>query len=268
MPAATAGVSTPGAASTASGEGRPVMPPLPRGKTTILGGAIHTIDPVLDRLTLNIYGEKPMKILFDERTQVFRDGKRIGVRDLAPTEFASIQTTLDGTQVFAVSIHVLSQAPQGDYQGRILTYSPENGDLDIEAGIAAGPLRVTVSPQTSIHREGQAAFSAGQSGTADLSPGALVSVDFEPGKQGRALANRITILATPGSSFVFSGSISTLDLHSGFLVLVDPRDGKYYRIFFNSLNTSSIPALHSGDHIRVDASYDGTHYVANEITAQ
>jgi len=243
------------------------MPPLPRGKTTILGGAIRNIDPVLDRLTLGIYGEKPMKILFDERTQIFRDGKRIGVRDLAPTEFASIQTTLDGTQIFAVSIHVLSQAPQGDYEGRILDYRPETGDLDIEAGIATGPLRVTVSQQTSIHREGQAAFSAGQSGAADLAPGALVSVEFEPGKQGRALADKITILATPGSSFVFSGSISTLDLHSGFLVLVDPRDGKYYRIFFNSLNTASIPALHTGDHIRVDASYDGTHYVASEIAA-
>ena len=93
------------------------MPPLPSGKSTILGGAIRDVDPVLDRFTLRIVGEKPIKILFDERTQIFQDGKKVPLRDLKPADHASVQTILDGTNVFALSVHVLSKSPEGDYQG-------------------------------------------------------------------------------------------------------------------------------------------------------
>ena len=67
------------------------MPPLPRGKSTILGGAIRDVDPVLDRFTLRIVGEKPIRILFDERTQVFLDGKKIPLRELRPSSHASVE---------------------------------------------------------------------------------------------------------------------------------------------------------------------------------
>src|SRR5580658_2529655 len=70
------------------------IPPLPRGKTTIFGGAIQNFDPVRDQFTLNVVGQRPMHILFDERTQVFRDGTKIGLRDLGPEEHASVETTL------------------------------------------------------------------------------------------------------------------------------------------------------------------------------
>ena len=36
-----------------------------------------------------------MKILFDERTQVYRDGVRIPLRDLRPEDHASVQTILE-----------------------------------------------------------------------------------------------------------------------------------------------------------------------------
>src|SRR5579863_1204224 len=82
------------------------IPPLPSGKSTILGGAIHDVDPVLDRFSLRIVGEKPITILFDERTQVFLDGKKIPLLDLRPASHASVQTILDGTSVFALSVHI------------------------------------------------------------------------------------------------------------------------------------------------------------------
>src|SRR5215469_13878163 len=99
-----------------------VIPDLPHGKSTILGGAIRDVDPVLDRFTLNIMGEKPMRILFDERTQLFLDGKKIPLRDLHAAQHASVQTTLDGTSVFAISVHILSQLQQGDYRGAVQFY--------------------------------------------------------------------------------------------------------------------------------------------------
>src|SRR6185503_4871637 len=95
------------------------IPSLPKGTSTILGGSIRDIDPVLDRFTLHIVGEKPMKILYDQRTQLFVDGKRISLNQLRPAEHASVQTTLDGTDVFAISVHILSQLQQGDYSGQV-----------------------------------------------------------------------------------------------------------------------------------------------------
>ena len=48
----------------------PDFPAIPKGKSTVVGGAIRDVDGVRDQLTLNIFGARPMKVLFDERTQV------------------------------------------------------------------------------------------------------------------------------------------------------------------------------------------------------
>lgn len=58
-----------------------------------------------------------MKILFDQRTQVFRDGVKIPLLDLKPADHASVQTTLDGEKLFAISIHILSQLHRGGTAG-------------------------------------------------------------------------------------------------------------------------------------------------------
>lgn len=243
------------------------LPPLPRGKTTVLGGQIVNLDPIRDRFTLKVYGEKPMKIMFDERTQVYRDGSRIPLRELGSSDHASVQTTLDGTDVFAVSIHILSKSPQGDYQGRVLGYNSATGELIIEGDAAGNPLRILVTGGTSIARRGQESFSATRQGIADLEKGALVSVTFESSEKGRGIATQVAILAIPGSEFVFTGDLSSLDLHASSLVLVDPRDGQTYRIFFDPSRLESSRDLHVGQHLRVAVKYDGTRYVASEIAA-
>jgi hypothetical protein len=245
----------------------PPLPPAPPGKSTVLGGEIRNIDPVRDQLTLKVFGQKPVKVLFDERTQVYRDGKRIALLALGPSSHASIQTTLDGSNVFAVSIHVLSQAPKGDYQGRVLSYSPQSGELAIEGGGAGEPMKLHLAGDASIVREGQSTFAAGQAGAPDLTKGALVTVQFESDKDGHGVVSRVAILATPGSKFVFGGDISALDLHAGYLVLTDPRNNEDYQIFFDSAQAATIPSLHEGLHVRIAAEYNGVHYVANEITA-
>ncbi len=79
LPTPTNPAATPPAASSAAAgtDMTSVVPPAPKGKSTILGGEIRFVDPVRDELLLKAYGQKPIKILFDERTQVFKDGKRI-----------------------------------------------------------------------------------------------------------------------------------------------------------------------------------------------
>lgn len=243
------------------------IPPLPHGTSTILGGALRDVDPVLDRFTLRIVGEKPMKILYDERTQVFVDGKRIPLNQLHAAEHASVQTTLDGTAVFAISVHILSQLQQGDYRGEVVSYDPTSGILEVVSGKGGDPIRVRVSSDTKFDRKGQGTFTSSESGPADLRPGSLVSLQFDPDGKGRATATQVTLLATPGSKFVFTGNLVALDMHAGNLMLLDPRSDQNYQIDFLPGTVSGIQNVHAGQRVRVAAEYDGTRYLAQDVTA-
>lgn len=240
--------------------------PLPRGTSTILGGTIRDVDPVLDAFTLKIMGEKPLKILYDERTQIFVDGKKIPLRDLHAAEHASVQTVLDGTSVFAISVHILSQLQQGDYRGEVTSYNPATGDLEVVSGRGGTPVRLHVSSGTRFSRTGQSGFTNQSASADDLQRGSLVSIQFEPDGKGHASAVGITFLATPGSQFVFIGNVVALDLHGGTMILLDPRDNQTYQIAF-SANLPGIQNVHSGQHVQISAQYDGARYLAQNVTA-
>lgn len=244
------------------------LPPSPTGKSTIMGGQIRNVDPVRDQLSLLVYGERPMKILFDERTQVYRDGVRIPLRELGPEDHASIQTVLDGTTVFALSIHILSQMPQGECQGQILSFNPDTHELAISSPLSTQPITVMVPPNTPIARVGQSTFTADRSGLVDLKQGALVSAKFSPVRQGQPVASQISVLAVPGSQFVLAGEITFLDLDSNLLDIVDPRDEKRYRIYFDPGQLPSVHKLHLGDQVRIEATYQTPRYVASDVAVQ
>jgi hypothetical protein len=231
-----------------------------------MGGEIRNVNPVKDELTLKVFGQKPVKILFDERTEVYRDGKKIPLHDLHTTDHASVQTVLDGINVFALSIHILSQTPEGDYQGRVLNFNRSTTELTISSVLSRQPLKLLVPADTKVVREGQPSFTAGQRGLSDLVRGDLVSVKFAAGKSGHGVASEISILATPGAEFIFIGNIDALDTHTGTLVLIDPRDDKSYQISFSSSRLPTSKNLHVGDHIIVTANFDGIRYVARAIT--
>lgn len=242
------------------------LPPLPPGKTTILGGQIRNFDPVRDQFSLQIYGQRQMKILFDERTQVYRDGVRIPVRQLGPEEHASVQTTLDGDKVFAVSIHILTGSPEGECDGRVVRYDRNTGELTVVSSMSPEPIRLFVPANAGIARIGEPEFTAEPSGLSDLVPGSLVSASFESGAAHRNVATEIKVLAVPGAVFEFSGNISYLDTHTGIMVVVDPRDGKSYEIRFDSARLPTSESLRPQANVTVAATYDGTQYAANAIT--
>jgi hypothetical protein len=224
------------------------------------------VDPVLDQFTLGVVGQRPLKVQFDERTQLFRNGSKIPLRELRSEEHASVQTVLDGGNVYALSIHVLSQTPEGECLGHVLSYDPATGTLSVNASLSSEPIRLTLRDDTPVVREGQAAFTAGAQGKSDLVNGSLVVVKFEANGKGQAVANHVTVLARPGSSFVFSGKLSSLDMHAGMLVLLDPRDDKTYQISFVPARIAGSGNLHTGDQVRVIASFDDGRYTATEIT--
>jgi hypothetical protein len=240
------------------------LPPSPSAKdSTIFGGAIRNIDPVQDEFQLNIYGQKPMKVLFDERTKLYRDGVRIPMHDLAPAQHASVQTALDGTSIFAISIHILSEAPKGDFRGRVLSYNPDSRILKIDAA-PAPPFTVTVPAGATFQRVGQPSFASRPSGPSDLKPGSLVSVTFTTGG-GHGVASKVLVYAVPGTTFIFSGSITALDTATGTMTLLDPLDQQSYQLRFYPGQILPSEPLHIGERVRVDATYEDGSYSAVDI---
>jgi hypothetical protein len=250
----------PDAAST----GLSALPPVPPGKATVMGGEIHNVDPVRDQFRLEVPGGRPIKLLFDARTQIYRDGVKIAPGDLHSGDRASVETVLDGTNVFALSIHMLSHPPEGECQGQVLSYDPRTHELTLGSALSHQPIQLLVPPGTPAIHEGQATSSSAP-GSTDFMAGTLLSVKFESDNQGRGVARQIAILAVPGSSFVFSGNIASLDLHTGLLMLVDPSVDKSYQLSFDPARIPSSRNLHPGEHVTVTASFNGARYEASAI---
>jgi hypothetical protein len=242
------------------------LPPTPKGKSTVIGGTIHGVDYVRDQVTLDVFGGGEMKVLFDPRTQVYRDGRQGTLRDLHAGDHASVETVLDETTVFARSIRLLSGSPEGVCQGQVLKYNPHDHELTIRDSLSRRPFRLSVPVSTALVRQGQAASSPADIGSSDLATGTLVSVKFQPDNRGHDVASQIAILAVPGTAFVFAGNVAFLDLHSGLLVLVDTRDDKHYDVFVDPARLPMSHEIHEGADVTLTAVFDGSRFVARAIT--
>ncbi len=244
----------------------PALAAIPDGKTTVLGGEIRGVDPVRDQLTLVPYGGKRIKILYDERTGYFVNGVKKSLRGLTPAKNASVQTVLDGTSIFAVSIHVLTQAPGGETEGRVGSWNPATGLLTVRGSLAREPIAMRVPSGTPIVRTGQAARQGATASPSDLTPGTLVSVEFTPGSKGQGIAHKVSILASPGEIFTFGGTLTYLDLHARALAVADTASGETYRIRFYPEIFADAHRLKVGQAVTVDARYNGTGYDAIKIS--
>ena len=235
------------------------IPPLPGGKVTLLGGTIQKVDHIRDRLTLQVFGGDRTAVLFDERTRVFRDGKSATLDDLKNGERAYVDTTLDGTQIFARNIRVVAQLPTGQSSGQIVDYRPGSGELIVRDTISPEPVKMRLAGNAVILQGDRTA------GPAELKAGTLVTLAFTPGNGGAPIVRQISILALPGAAFIFSGRIEHLDLRRGLLVVVDPRDNKSYEVYFDPAARHLARDLRQGADVTVQATFDGRRYQSHEI---
>jgi hypothetical protein len=235
------------------------IPPLPGGKVTLLGGTIQKVDHIRDRLTLQVFGGDRTAVLFDERTRVFRDGKSATLDDLKNGERAYVDTTLDGTQIFARNIRVVAQLPTGQSSGQIVDYRPGSGELTVRDTISPEPVKMRLAGNAVILQGDRIA------GPAELKAGTLVTLAFTPGNGEAPIVRQISILALPGAAFIFSGRIDHLDLRRGLLVVVDPRDNKSYEVYFDPTVRHLARDLKQGVDVTVQATFDGRRYQSREI---
>jgi len=238
----------------------PDLPALPPAKATLIGGTIQRLDRVQDQLTVQAFGGGKLKILFDTRTRIYRDGATASAADLRQGDRIYADTILDGSNVFARTIRVKTSTPVGESQGVVLSYSRDRGELKIRDLLSPRGLNVQIAPSTRIVR-GDHSASAN-----DLTPGTLVAVKFRAQPDGRDQAHEISVLAVPGSSFTFTGQVTTIDLRTGLLVLTSKTNHKTYEIYLDPSLVSVDSEVRNGADVTVLTRFDGNRYVASNLT--
>lgn len=232
------------------------LPELPTGKVTLIGGTVTSLDEIMNRMLVQPFGSKQkVRVAFDTRTGFFQDGKTISYKDIREGQRIYLDTMLNGSTVFAKKIWIQTSAESGIGRGQIVNYDPEHHTLTVRDELSNQPIRMNLTPST-VMTNGQ-----GHASPADLVPGALVSLSFGPQRELR----EVTLLAKPGSTFVFAGRITYLDVSRKIIAVDNQTDRTKYDVSIEAIAPSIVRKLHEGDRVTVSAVFDGTRYSARNV---
>ena len=232
-------------------------PPLPRGSTTLVGGTVHSIDQIRDRLTLQPFGGSPMKVFFDERTHIYRDGTPTTQMGIHKGDRVYVDTMLDGTRVFARNIRVVTGALAADARGQVLVNDLRRRMITVQDELSAQPVTFRVTPATVVDT------GSGKTTVAQLLTGSLVQVKFSADRRSD-VAQEISVLAAPGSAATFYGKITYLNLSTRMIAVANESDKKTYDIRFTPAAVD-VNSLQQGAQVLVKATFNGQGYTASNI---
>jgi hypothetical protein len=230
------------------------LPPLKPGPASLMGGALESIDRVRDRLVLRPYGQGRLTIAFDPRTRFLRGEQTVRAQDMRPGDRVYVETVLNGTTVFAKTVHLPADTALGAVNGQVTEYDAAQGNLSVRDELSSGAARFRVTSKTVI--------TGG-----DVAPGALVQLSFLPG-EAPPVVREIRVVVAPGAVFNFSGRITFLDLSAQALVLASATDGNRYELQINpaALEGESMANLREGASVNISARFNGKGYVAEKVT--
>jgi hypothetical protein len=242
----------------------PVMEPgeLPKGDVTLIGGEATKVDGVRNRVVLQPFGGgKRVTVRFDERSHIYRDGRETTVTGIKKGDRVYADTMLVGPYVFARNLRVQTESGPAEARGQVTRFDARNNSVTMTDQLTSQPVQFTISRDTVFRGHGNTAASA-----ADVMPGSLLDVQFAPGSGKSGQATDITVLAKPGSTFVFAGRVTNLDLRSNLLSVENQTDGKNYDIYFDPSRVEGRRQLRVGTEITARATFDGKTYRASDVT--
>lgn len=231
---------------------------LPKGSVSLFGGMIQSVDHVRDRLILQVFQGRRLPLLFDERTQVLRDGKSASLDDVQAGERAYVDSALDGADIFARTIRLESPTTTGLSSGQVVEYYAESEELVLRDSLTPKTVKMRLAPGVMIQRGAQVAKSS------ELAAGTVVSLTFAPSSK-EPLVSQITILASPGESYTFSGQVVALDIARGLLVLEDITQHKSYDLYFDPAARQLAQPLKLGVSVTAKTQFDGRQYRVSEV---
>ena len=235
------------------------LPPLPDGKTTLIGGTITKLDSVTDRMSVLAFGGKKIDMTFDVRTKVYRDGGSGGLKDIRPGDRVYVDTVLNGDHIFAKSIRVTSNQPQGQARGQVVAYDAGRNLLTLHEQVSPDPVKFHVTANTAVLVDQRSAS------VNDLRAGSLVEVSFAPGSDKIDEARQIRVVANPGATFTFAGTVTFVDLRLKRMAIANRSDKETYEITLASLPADLVRQLKEGAEATVNAVFDGKGYQAKSI---
>jgi len=230
------------------------LPRLKESRASLIGGTLDSIDRLRSRFVVRPFGQGKVTIAFDPRTQFVRGAEVAASQDMHRGDRVYVETVLDGTAVFAKTVHLPKDAAQGTTFGQIIGYDAAQGSLTIRDQLSSLTAKFRVTSKTTVTGAG-------------LGPGALVQISFLPGEE-TPLVREIQVLAAPGSVFTFSGRITFLDLASHELVIANASDDKRYEIQFNpaAIEAAAKERLQEGASVTIAARFNGQGYIAESVT--
>jgi hypothetical protein len=232
------------------------LPPLPHNTVTLIGGTVVSLDEIMNRMVVEPFGGKQkLKVAFDTRTHFYEGGKPITERDVKQGQRIYLDTQLNGSQVFAKTIWIQPSAENGVGQGQILDLDNRRQILTVRDELSSQPLKMHLTSATII-RKGEQPASVN-----DLVEGALVKLSFGPHQE----LQQVTVLATPGTAFVFAGRVTYIDMSRKLIAIDNGSDRKKYDVYVDAIPVNVLRQVREGDNVTVSAVFDGNRYDARSV---
>jgi hypothetical protein len=229
----------------------------PGSKVGLVRGVLKRLDPIHDELLIHAFGGGDVRIAFDPRTQLLSENTPQRFTSLPAGSVVSIDTVVDGGKLFALSVRTGSRSSP-ELNGQVVRYDSATSRLTLREPISPKEnISLRITPSTTVVSQGQTASPQA------LSAGMLVQVWFSPTQR---TADRIEILAAPGTSFVFSGRIVAVDIRSRVLALFNDSDQSIRELNIGSLDISNLGFLREGANVSIQAEFDGQRYNARSVT--
>lgn len=232
-------------------------PPLPKGKVSLIGGTVQNIDQIRNHMSVEIYGKGKMKVFFDDRSHIYRNGVETTQLAIHKGDRIYIDTQSAKGKIFARNIQVQTSADAASVSGQIISFNSNNGTLVLHDPLSSQPVSMRLTPATVITQQGQPGAPS------DLLPDSLVTVRFalQPGRP----IKEVEVLARKGAQFPFYGTLTHLDLRSGLLAVENKSDNKVYDIKFVPSRVGVTDDLTTGAEVAVVATFDGHSYTAQTV---
>lgn len=238
-------------------------PPLPKSKTTLIGGIATSVDKVRNRMTVQPFGKgSKVKVFMDERSHIYRNGTETTILGIHKGDRVYVDTMLaNNDRIFARNVRVLTETGLAEVRGQVVSTDPGRGTINVRDQLSAKPVSFAVNGSTKY------SSTKGSATAADVEPGSLIDVQFSP-RHDRALAEEIKVLAKPGDNYIFSGVVTNLNMRTNSFFLDNKSDDESYEVHFTRDAVSDLPALRVGADVTARTVFDGKQYTATNVRVE
>ena len=154
-------------------------------------------------------------------------------------------------KVFARTVRVETATGPMEAHGQVVSFDPANHVVQMRESLTAQLISFSIADRTALHKKNGVGHNR-RSGARHADRRGFCS----GGKGG--IADDLTILAVPGTCYVFVGRITNVDLRRGLLAIENENDQRNYELSYNAAQIPEHDRLRVGAKVAAHANFDGT----------